>query len=65
MTDFKKLCKDLVDDLSLWMEYGGSPCDVPFEEACTYRLIKRAYAALAETEDTDREYSAHQTTDFQ
>lgn len=47
MTDLKQLCKDLADDLSMWMEYEGSPQDLPFEQNCTHLLLKRAYAELA------------------
>lgn len=48
MTDYKQLCKDLAEDLGFWMEYGHSPANLPFEEDCTYKLLKRARAALAE-----------------
>lgn len=48
MTDFRALCADLADDLAMWMEYGHAPANLPFEEDCTYQLLKRARAALAE-----------------
>jgi hypothetical protein len=52
---FRALCKDLVEDLDAWMEYGHSPANLPLQERCTLQLIKRARAALAaEDEPSDR-----------
>ncbi len=47
-TDYRAMCAELVDDLSAWMEYGNAPINLPLEEACTYRLLKRARALLAQ-----------------
>tara|TARA_R110000868_G_scaffold2897_4_gene19781 strand:+ start:996 stop:1349 length:354 start_codon:yes stop_codon:yes gene_type:complete len=57
MTDYRALCKDLAEDLGSWMEYGHSPANLPFEEDCTYKLLKRTRAALAEQSEgpTDEE----------
>lgn len=48
MPDFKKLCKLLADDLSLWVECDRPPSELPNEQAATFRLLKDAYKALSE-----------------
>ena len=57
-TDFRALCKQLADDLSIWIECQIPPTDLPREQMDSYRLITRTYKALAETRTkTDNETS--------
>lgn len=49
-TDFRKLCAELAHDLGLWLEFSGSPADLPLEEEASFKLVKRAQALLAQDE---------------
>lgn len=48
MTDFKRLCKQLADDLSLWVECEVPPTTLQKEQLESYRLLRDAYKALVE-----------------
>ena len=47
-TDYKSLCDELIKALVLWHDLDCVPSELPFEHDETYKLIKRARAALAE-----------------
>jgi len=47
--DFRSLCKELVDDLDLWMEYDGQPSRLPTEYRDTLQLIYKVRRILKET----------------
>jgi hypothetical protein len=49
MTDFRTLCKELVEDLEGWLEFCGTPSDLPVEESASWDLVKKAYRALKDT----------------
>ena len=48
--DFRSLCKELVDDLDLWMEYDGQPSRLPTEYRDTLQLIYKVRRILKETQ---------------
>lgn len=47
--DFRSLCKELVDDLDLWMEYDGQPSRLPTEYRNSLELIYKVRRILKET----------------
>jgi hypothetical protein len=47
-TDFQFLCKQLADDLSIWVECQIPPTELPTEQLYSFRLLNRVYKALAE-----------------
>lgn len=54
MTDFRALCNELVDDLAAWLEFGGSPSDLPMEEKASWELVRKAYKSL-KNKETDKD----------
>jgi hypothetical protein len=56
VTDFRALCAELAEDLGLWLEFCGTPSDLPDEESTSWSLVKRAHDALKnQVEETDED----------
>ena len=53
--NFRSLCKQLADDLSLWVECQVPPTDLPHEQANSFRLLCQTYKALSENKPLDIE----------